>query len=202
MKIYVFSVICCIVTSLPAGAQCNMQQKLAMESGIFAMRRQEKHLPPMGFLYGMNYSRLPCGKWGLGGGLVLVHNMEDHKYYALTTYAVFRQYLGTGFVYEEVSSLGDLLMDAILFILPRQVEFDMGASVGWFTADRPHGSLRLRQRFAPSVDMQCKMIFTVWRLGLTAGMGVSCMLAKNFEGRDNFNSRLVIKGIIGLSYHF
>jgi hypothetical protein len=37
---------------------------------------------------------------------------------------------------------------------------------------------------------------------LTVGMGVSCMLAKNFEGRDNFPSHLVTKGVIGLSYHF
>jgi hypothetical protein len=47
MKICVFFVICCIAASLPAGARCNMQQKLAMEGGIFAMRWQENRLSPI-----------------------------------------------------------------------------------------------------------------------------------------------------------
>jgi hypothetical protein len=179
-----------------------MQQTLAAEAGIFGMCRQGKHLPPMGFLYAAHYTHLPCDKWGFGGGLVSVRDIDGYNYHALATYGVFRQHIERGFVFDDISSLGDLLMDAVLFFAPRQLEFDMGASVGWFAEDTPYGSLRLKRGFAPSVDMQVKIIFTVWHLGITVGMGISCLLAKNFEGRDNFSSRLVTKASIGLSYYF
>jgi hypothetical protein len=98
----------------------------------------------------------------------------------------------------EADTFREHLFNLFLHILPMRYEFNIGPSLGYVWNNR--------RRFASSIDMNLRMEFQIWRIGIHGNMGVNCLWTKNFIDRDrmakNVRQAWYANFSIGASFRF
>jgi hypothetical protein len=122
---------------------------------------------------------------------------------------------------EEFDSFREYLIVFLVNILPKNLEFNLGASLGYMTPDNSAtysylegGSEILREtneihkRFASSLDGNVRISYPIWRFGLNFSMGASYLWTKNYIYKEYFPIRteyqpaLFGNFCIGISFRF
>jgi hypothetical protein len=98
----------------------------------------------------------------------------------------------------EPENFREFLFNFFLYILPSRYEFNIGPSLGYVWNSRRH--------LASSIDMNLRMGFQIWRIGIHGNMGFNYLWTKNFIDRNRIATEArqawYVNLSIGVSFRF
>lgn len=191
-------------------AQDDYMNEVSIDIGLHAALTGGVNPNLTGIRYDFQYAHFFVekygGTFGARSGFNLINMDNNTRQYQIPLYAAFSgEIKSVSTSYYETRSLNGLFFDLLLLLIPKRIELNIGPSFGWISAsnDTRQEIYRLNQRFAVSLDAQCRLTFRIWRFGLVGTIGASYSPVNNFELRkDNYHPHWFCKATGGLLFRF
>jgi hypothetical protein len=208
-----------VLFSFSSYAQLNKgttySKEISIEYGIFASSNGSEHENLTGSQINLQTAFFYRNNIGFRTGVSSIKGLEgSSKFYSIPIYFSYR--IENDWSYMSVGSLSDL----ILILLPRNMEFDFGTSIGYI---EPYDDLKLGstnggpwtlkgyqvdQRFVSTLDLGMRLNYNINRFSFVISPKVNYMLSQNFkyyseDGIDhNYTPKWFFSMGFGVAYQF
>ncbi len=113
-------------------------------------------------------------------------------------------------VSKSYSSERQLLIDALISLIPRNMEYSVGISVGYMSPSlqfdlNPGEHYRIVERYLYALEMGLRMNLIIWRFKLSGGAALAYNLSDNFEFMESNTTerpRFFLKPNMNFSFSF
>jgi hypothetical protein len=135
--------------------------------------------------------------FGVRPGVSMIMDLNNSPYLKIPCLFAVRSPLVRTTI-AEPETFREFLFNFFLYILPTRYELNIGPSLGYVWNNRRH--------FASSIDMNLRMGFQIWQIGIHGNMGFNYLWTKNFINKDeiakNARQAWYVNLSIGASFRF
>jgi hypothetical protein len=110
--------------------------------------------------------------FGVRPGVSVIMDLDDNSPYLKIPCLFAVRSPMARWTIAEVETFREFLLNLFLYIIPMRYEFNIGPSLGYVWNNQRH--------FASSIDMNLRMGFQIWRIGIHWNMGFNYLWTKNF----------------------
>lgn len=159
---------------------------------------------------------------GFRSGINFINGVEGtNKFLTIPVQFVYRSPINRSLVINtNAETIGGVLFDIILGIMPRQTEFFIGANLGYIDPDNNLGQTSIfggpwitqgyqtEQRFYSSIDAGLTLKYKIRRFGIGFSPTLKYLVTRNFKYysedgiNDGYTPNWFLSGTIGISYQF
>jgi hypothetical protein len=150
---------------------------IALESGLYASTSGVNNMTD-GSITSLYGSYFPVHNMGFRSGVSYIMDINHSDYVKIPLLFAIRSRT-FHFSHTEYETFWETLRDLILCIMPARCEVNTGPSLGYV-----HNAQR---KFAASLDLNLRIGFQFWRIGINGNMGINYLLTKNFVDKKTVN---------------